>query len=67
MIMEINHSDFYHDLAFLLVGFHVPVGFNNVFQRESAVDNGFQSTGFEAVVNKLFTASKPLMVFYNLK
>ena len=59
--------DGHHDLALLLVGFHVPVGVNNAFQRERAVDDGFQRTGFEPAINELFAAGKPLGVPYNLE
>jgi multidrug efflux system outer membrane protein len=60
-------SDGHHDLSFLLVGFHVPVGINDAFQWESAVNDGFQRTGFDPVIDEPFAASKPFGVPDNLK
>ena len=62
-----SSSDGNHDLPFLLVGFHVLVGINNAFQWERAVDDGFQRTGFDPVIDESFAASKPLGVPNNLK
>lgn len=57
----------YHDLALLLVGFHVPVGLNNVFQGEREIDDRFQRTGCEPVVNELLATGKPLRILHDLK
>ncbi len=44
-------SDCHHDLALLLVGFHVLVGLDYFLQRKGAINDRFQRTGLEAVVD----------------
>ena len=57
----------HHDLALLLVGLHVSVCVDNSLQREGGIDDGLQRARFEAVVDILLAAGKPLGILYDLK
>ncbi len=60
-------SDCHHDLALLLVGFHVLVGLDYFLQRKGAINDRFQRAGLEAVADIRLAAGQLFRVLCDLE